>query len=196
MVSETNPRPQIRGAAKRSTLHAPHGAIATSQPLASEAGLAVLQDGGNAVDAAVTAAAVLALVEPHMTGVGGDVFAILWSAEEGRLVGLNASGRSGSRMTREELLARGHASMPTSGAEPVTVPGALSGWTLLLERFGTLGLSEALGPAIQLAEAGFSVTPVVARRWGSQVERLQAESTLAQRFAAALIFSLAHSWLG
>ncbi len=152
---------------------APHGAIATSQPLASEAGLAVLQGGGNAIDAAVTAAAVLALVEPHMTGVGGDVFAILWSAEEGRLVGLNASGRSGSLMTLEELLARGHTSVPTDGAEPITVPGALSGWALLLERFGTLSLAQALQPAIRLAEEGFSVTPIIARQWANQVEKLR-----------------------
>ncbi len=164
------------GTVKRATLHAPNGAIATSQPLASEAGLAVLRDGGNAVDAAITAAAVLALVEPHMTGIGGDVFAMLWSAEADRLVGVNASGRSGARMTPEALSARGHESMPTSGAEPITVPGALSGWALLLERFGTLSLSQALEPAIQLAESGFTVTPVIARQWGSQVERLKADA--------------------
>lgn len=159
--------------AGRSTVYAPHGAIATSQPLASAAGLAVLQNGGNAVDAAVTAAAVLNLVEPHMTGIGGDMFAILWSADEQRLVGLNASGRSGSLMTREELLRRGYESVPIHGAEPITVPGALSGWAALLESYGTLSLAEALRPAIELAENGFPVTPIIARQWAAEVDKLK-----------------------
>jgi len=159
--------------AGRSTVYAPHGAIGTSQPLASAAGLAVLQRGGNAVDAAVAAAAVLNLVEPHMTGIGGDMFAILWSADEARLVGLNASGRSGSLMTREELRRRGRTSVPIHGAEPITVPGALSGWAALLERYGTVTLAEALGPAIMLAEEGFPVTPIIARQWAMEVEKLE-----------------------
>src|SRR3982751_7085064 len=90
--------------AGRSPVYAPNGAAATSQPLATTAALAVLQRGGNAVDAAVTAAAVLTVGEPMMTGIGGDMFAMVWSAKEGRLVGLNASGRAGALMTREELL--------------------------------------------------------------------------------------------
>jgi gamma-glutamyltranspeptidase/glutathione hydrolase len=159
--------------AGRSTVYAPHGAIATSQPLASAAGLAVLQKGGNAVDAAVAAAAVLNLVEPHMTGIGGDMFAILWSVDERKLVGLNASGRSGSLMTREELVRRGHASVPIHGAEPITVPGALSGWAALLERYGTMSLAEVLKPALELAEGGFPVTPIIARQWTAEVEKLK-----------------------
>jgi gamma-glutamyltranspeptidase/glutathione hydrolase len=151
--------------AGRSTVYAPRGAAATSQPLASGAALRVLQEGGNAIDAAVTAAAVLNVTEPHMTGIGGDMFAILWSAEEGRLVGLDASGRSGSKMTAEALLARGHDEMPYRGPEAVTVPGALSGWAALLERYGTISLAEALAPAIRIAEEGFPVTPVIARQW-------------------------------
>jgi gamma-glutamyltranspeptidase/glutathione hydrolase len=159
--------------AGRSTVYAPHGAIATSQPLASAAGLAVLKDGGNAVDAAVAAAAVLNLVEPHMTGIGGDMFAILWSVEEKKLVGLNASGRSGSLITREELMRRGHTSVPIHGAEPITVPGALSGWAALLQRYGTMSLAEVLEPAIQLAEGGFPVTPIIAGQWAAEVEKLK-----------------------
>ncbi len=93
-------------------MYAPRGAIATSQPLATAEGLAVLQRGGNAIDAAVTAAAVLNVVEPHMTGIGGDMFAIVWSGDEQRLLGLNASGRSGALMTRDALAARGHESVP------------------------------------------------------------------------------------
>ena len=158
--------------AGRSTVYAPHGVIATSQPLATSAGLAVLQRGGNAIDAAVAAAAVLNLVEPHMTGIGGDMFALFWSAREQKLVALNASGRSGSLMTREELAKRGHTSVPLYGPEPITVPGALSGWAALLEKYGTLTLAEALAPAIRLAEEGFPVSPIIAGQWAAAVERL------------------------
>src|ERR1044072_3675114 len=112
--------------AGRSTVYAPHGVIATSQPLATAAGLAVLQKGRNAIAAAVTAAAVLNLVEPHMTGIGGDMFALFWSAKEKKLVALNASGRSGSLMTRAELVKRGRTRVER-GVESVTVPGALGG---------------------------------------------------------------------
>ena len=158
--------------AGRSTVYAPHGVIATSQPLATAAGLAVLQRGGNAIDAAVTAAAVLNLVEPHMTGIGGDMFALFWSARERRLVALNASGRSGSAMTREELARRGFDQVPVFGPEPITVPGALSGWAALLEKYGTFTLAQALEPATRLAEEGFPVSPVIAGQWADEVERL------------------------
>ena len=161
--------------AGRSTVYAPHAIIATSQPLATSAGLAVLSRGGNAVDAAVTAAAVLNLVEPHMTGMGGDVFAVLWSAREKKLIGLNASGRSGSLMTREALARRGHRQVPLYGAEPITVPGALSGWAALLEKYGTITLAQALAPAIRLAEEGFPVSPIIADQWAAAVERLQGD---------------------
>lgn len=158
--------------AGRSTVYAPHGVVATSQPLATAAGLAVLERGGNAIDAAVTAAAVLSVVEPHMTGIGGDMFAIVWSAKEKKLIGLNASGRSGSRMTREAILALGKDRIPR-GAAAVTVPGALSGWNALLERFGTITLAQALEPAIGYAEQGFAVSPIIARQWGAETERLR-----------------------
>ncbi len=151
--------------AGRSTVYAPNGAIATSQPLATGAGLAVLQRGGNAIDAAVTAAIVLNVVEPMSTGIGGDLFALLWSADEQRLVGLNGSGRSGSLLTRKALAERGHVTMPATGAESITVPGALAGWNDLLEQFGTLTLAEAMVPAVDLAEHGFPLTPVIARDW-------------------------------
>jgi len=159
--------------AGRSTVYAPNGAIATSQPLASAAGLAVLQNGGNAIDAAVTAAAVLTVVEPYMTGIGGDLFAIVWSAEEATLSGLNASGRSGSRMTRDVLVRRGHERVPLFGAEPITVPGTISGWAALLERYGTISLADALAPAIRIAEEGFPVTPIIASDWAAEAERLR-----------------------
>ena len=151
--------------AGRSTVYVPNGVIATSQPLATAAGLHVLQNGGNAIDAAVTAAIVLNVVEPMMTGIGGNLFAILWSVKDQKLVGLNASGRSGSLVTRQALVARGHTSMPSSGAESITVPGALAGWNDLLTKYGTITLAQALAPAIELAEKGFPLTPVIARDW-------------------------------
>lgn len=159
--------------AGRSPVYAPHGVVATSQPLATAAGLAVLQRGGNAIDAAVTAAAVLNLVEPHMTGVGGDMFALLWSAKDKKLMALNASGRAGAGMTREALIARGLKEIPINGAEPITVPGALSGWAELLRRYGTITLAQALEPAIQLAEDGFPVSPIIAAQWAAEVDRIK-----------------------
>jgi gamma-glutamyltranspeptidase/glutathione hydrolase len=161
--------------AGRSTVYAPHGVVATSQPLASAAGLAVLQRGGNAIDAAVTAAAVLNVTEPMMTGIGGDMFAIVWVAKEQRPVGINGSGRSGSRATREELMKRGRTKMPESGPEAITVPGALAGWADLLGKYGTISLAEALAPAIEIAEEGFPVTPVIANDWDEGTNALEAD---------------------
>lgn len=172
-VSAQSPTPRPSTVAGRSAVYAPHGVIATSQPLATAAGLAVLERGGNAIDAAVTAAAVLNLVEPHMTGIGGDMFALFWSAKEKRLVALNASGRAGRGMTREALLARGRTEVPINGAEPITVPGALSGWAALLDRYGTISLAQALEPAIRLAEEGFPVSPIIAKQWAAEVSRLR-----------------------
>ena len=116
--------------------------------------------------------AVLNVVEPHMTGMGGDLFALFWSHSEQRLVGLDASGHAGALMTRAELLARGHESVPSDGAEAVTVPGALSGWAALLEKYGTISLAEALAPAIRIAEEGFPVTPIIAQDWAGEQRRL------------------------
>jgi gamma-glutamyltranspeptidase/glutathione hydrolase len=167
--------------AGRSTVYAPRGVVATSQPLASAAALAVLERGGNAIDAAVTAAAVLAVVEPHMTGMGGDLFAMVWSARDGTLHGLNASGRSGSLMTRDALVARNRTRI-TRGPEAVTVPGALSGWAALLEKFGTITLAEALAPAIHYASEGFPVTPIIADDWDGQVGLLKRDEAAAATF--------------
>ena len=169
-------------AAGRSTVYAPRDAVATSQPLASEAGLEILLRGGNAIDAAVAAAAVLNVVEPHMTGIGGDMFAMLWSAEEQRLVGLDASGQSGSLLTPDALRAARHGIMPSSGPASVTVPGALAGWAALLERYGTMSLAEVLAPAIRIAEEGFAVTPIIAGQWRAQEETLSRNSGAAATY--------------
>ena len=163
---------QLPDMGRRSTVYAPRVAAATSQPLATAAALEVMQQGGNAIDGAVAAAAVLNVVEPHMTGMGGDAFSIVWWAETGELFGIDASGRSGSGMTAEALRARGYERMPGSGAEAVTVPGAVSGWSALVERFGKLELAEVLAPAIRIAQDGFPVTPVIARQWGGASEKL------------------------
>ncbi|MEQ9398734.1 MAG: gamma-glutamyltransferase [Longimicrobiales bacterium] len=161
-------------ASGRSTVYAPRGAVATSQPLATAAALQILQDGGNAIDAAVAAAAVLNVTEPHMTGMGGDMFAIFWSAELGRLVGMDASGRSGSLVDVDALVAEGE-NRPGSGPRSVTVPGALAGWDALLREHGTLTLAEALAPAIRIAEEGFPVSPIIAQDWAGQVDKLAAD---------------------
>jgi gamma-glutamyltranspeptidase/glutathione hydrolase len=166
--------------AGRSVVYAPHGIVSTSQPLASTAGLAVLQHGGNAIDAAVTAAAVLTVTEPMMTGIGGDMFAMVWIAKEHRLVALNASGRAGALATREELLRRGRTRMPQRGIEAVTVPGALAGWDALLKKYGTYTLAQALAPAIRYADEGFPVTPVISDEWKSE-EALLRRDTAARR---------------
>lgn len=162
--------------AGRSTVYAPRGAVATSQPLATGAALKILQDGGNAFDAVVAAAAVLNVVEPHMTGLGGDVFALFWSARERRLLGLDASGRAGSLANSDSLLALGFREIPYRGPRSVTVPGALSGWVALLERYGTRSLAQVLEPAIALAEEGFPVSPIIAGQWQGTASVLRQDS--------------------
>jgi len=141
---------------------APNGAVATSQPLAAQAGLSILKSGGNAVDAAVATAAVLNVVETGMTGIGGDVFAIVYDSSRGSLEGLNASGWSPVNATVERYRRLGFEEMPTYGVLSVTVPGALAGWEALLERFGSLSFREVLEPAIRYARNGFPVSERVA----------------------------------
>jgi len=168
--------------AGRSTVYAPNGVVATSQPLASEAGLEVLRQGGNAIDAAVTAAAVLSVTEPQMTGIGGDLFAIVWLAREQKLVALNASGRAGSLMTREALLARGFHSGSQQGVMSVTVPGALAGWDMLVRTHGRRTLAQALEPAIGYARDGFPVSPIIAGQWAGETDFLRRDSAAAATF--------------
>ena len=168
--------------AGRSVVYSPHGMVATSQPLASAAALDVLQHGGNAIDAAVTAAAVLSVTEPHMTGIGGDMFAIVWLAKERKLVALNASGRAGSRMTRDTLAARGFVSGTQRGVESITVPGALAGWEMLVRTHGKRSLAAALQPALRYARDGFPVTPIIASQWSEETALLMKDSAAAATF--------------
>jgi gamma-glutamyltranspeptidase/glutathione hydrolase len=168
--------------AGRSTVYAPSGMVATSQPLASAAGLEILRQGGNAIDAAVAAAAVLSVTEPHMTGIGGDMFAIVWLAKEQKLVALNASGRAGSLMTRATLVARGFRAGSQQGVMSVTVPGALAGWDALVRAHGKRTLAQALAPAIGYARDGFPVSPIIAAQWSDQTDFLKRDAAAAATF--------------
>lgn len=159
-----------------------NGAIATSQPLATAAGLRVLQSGGNAIDAAVAAAAVLAVVEPTMNGAGGDLFAIVYSAKDKKVHGLNASGRAPAAATPEEFRKRGVQRIPLRGELSVSVPGVVDGWSELVTKHGTRTLAQALEPAIKYARDGYAVSEIIANQWKS------VEALLARDPKAAAIF--------
>jgi gamma-glutamyltranspeptidase/glutathione hydrolase len=135
------------------------GVIATPHRLASEVGAQVLRDGGNAVDAAIAADAVLCVVYPHMTSIGGDLMAIVWPAGASSPVGLVGAGRSGELATIAAVRERGFDAMPARGVLPITVPGTVEAWGRMLERFGTVGLGAVLGPAEALAREGYVITP-------------------------------------
>src|SRR5262245_44621439 len=134
--------------------------VATSQPLAAAAGLAMYLKGGNAADAALATAITLTVVEPCMNGIGGDAFALIWA--RGRLHGLNASGRAPKRMTPQHFKTR--TAMPVRGWDPVTVPGAVSAWAALSEKFGRLPFADLFEPAIRYATDGYLVSPTVHRQ--------------------------------
>ncbi len=159
---------------RRSTVHATNGVVATSQPLAAMAGLRTLMDGGNAVDAAVTAAATLNVVEPMSTGVGGDVFALIWRAADKGVAALNGSGRTPQAASIDDLRAKRHSRMPTFGALSISVPGTVHGWETLLAEQGTMGLADVLKPAIRYAEEGFPVSDIIAFQWQQQEAKLAA----------------------
>ena len=146
--------------------------VATTQPLAAMAGLRALMQGGNAVDAAVATAATLNVVEPHSTGMGGDLFALVWMADEKRVRALSACGQSPAAASLDDLRRIGLREVPALGPYPVTVPGAVSGWETLLRDCGRMTLADALGPAIGYAENGFPVSDVIASHWTVGAERL------------------------
>jgi gamma-glutamyltranspeptidase/glutathione hydrolase len=157
---------------RRSNVIARHGMVATSQPLAAEAGLDVLKEGGNAVDAAIATVATLCVVEPGSTGIGGDAFALIWSAAEKKLFGLNASGPAPAALTADWVRSQGHTTMPAYGPIPVTVPGSLRGWELALQRFGSRDLDVLLQRAILYARDGFPVSQVIARNWAHSEKKM------------------------
>ena len=159
---------------RRSPVLALNGMVATSQPLAAQAGLQVLISGGNAVDAAVATAAALNVVEPESTGVGGDMFALVWHDKEKKVHALNGSGRAPGAASIDELRAAGHYGMPQDGPYSVSIPGTVHGWETILAEHGTMPLSEALAPAIRYAEQGFPVSDYISYQWSGQGPRLSA----------------------
>lgn len=161
---------------RRSVLRCTGGMVATSQPLAALAGLDALRAGGDAVDAAVTTAAVLNAVEPISTGIGGDMFALVWRADEEKLYALNGSGRAPAGATLQSYYAHGLSRtdpMPRVGPLPITVPGALHGWATLLERWGRRSLADALAPAIRHAHEGYPVSELIAAGWERNAPRMR-----------------------
>ena len=160
-------RPGDNPQQSRSATIALHGMVATSHPSAALAGLDILRAGGNAADAAITANAMLGVVEPMSCGIGGDLFAIYWDAKTQKLYGLNASGRSPYTLTREEFARRQLDQIPLSGLLCWSVPGCVSGWGELRERFGTMGFDQLLKSSIEHARDGFPVTEVIAGYWRS-----------------------------
>lgn len=162
---------------RRSTVVARRGAVATSQPLAAQAGLQMLIAGGNAVDAAVATAAALGVLEPMSTGIGGDMFCLIWPAKEKRVVALNGSGRAPAAADAEMMRHKGYQKMPRDGKEvacSVTVPGTVDGWQTALENYGTMTLKEVLKPAIEYAQQGFVVSEIIAYAWQDYATRLKA----------------------
>jgi gamma-glutamyltranspeptidase/glutathione hydrolase len=159
--------------------------VATSQPLAAMAGLRVLMEGGNAADAAVTTAAMLNVVEPMSTGIGGDCFALVYDASTGWISALNGSGRAPAAFTLEEAQRLDLLEIPFAGALPVTVPGTVSGWEALAQRFCTMSLGECLAPAIATAEEGFPVTPRISAAWRDAEEKIAEEPETARVYLPA-----------
>jgi gamma-glutamyltranspeptidase/glutathione hydrolase len=170
---------------RRSAILARRGMIATSQPLAAMAGLRVLMDGGNAADAAIAVAAMLNVVEPMSTGIGGDCFALFFDAATGQVTSLNGSGRAPAAFTLEEAERRGLKELPLTGPLPVTVPGAASGWQALLDRFGTMTLAECLAPAIATARDGFPVSERISAGWQRSAVKLAQDPEAARVYLPA-----------
>ena len=180
MQQPAGDRPAGNTRGTRSAVMARNGVIATSQPLATAAGLRVLQSGGNAIDAAVTAAAVLSVVEPTMNGPGGDLFAIVYSARDHKIHGLNASGRAPALATLDEFRKRGLQRIPLRGELSVSVPGVVDGWNELLTKYGTRTFSQALEPAIKYARDGYPVSEIIAMQW-KEVESVLARDPYAAK---------------
>jgi gamma-glutamyltranspeptidase/glutathione hydrolase len=179
MFHWTNPYPTIR------TPVFARDVVATSQPLAAQAGLRMLQAGGNAVDAAIAAAAVIALAEPCSNGLGSDAFAIVWDPASQRLHGLNASGIAPAAWTLDYFRSKygdDPRARPARGWDTVTIPGAIAGWALLHERFGKLAFADVLAPAIDYAARGFAVSPIVADKWRLAAPILKDQPGFAEHF--------------
>lgn len=154
---------------QRRVVYGKKGMVATSQPLAAQAGLEILKRGGNAIDAAIGTAACLTVVEPTSNGVGGDAFSIVW--HKGKIYGLNSSGATPKKLSIKEIKNRGYNEMPIYGFLPVTVPGVPYAWSELSQKFGKLPLKEVLEPAISYALEGFPVSPIVSQNWEESLNK-------------------------
>ena len=170
----SNPHPSIR------TPVFARNIVATSQPLAAQAGLAILRDGGNAVDAAITAAAVIALTEPVSNGLGSDCFAIIWDGS--KLLGLNASGWSPAAWDKSYFDRVNNGSIPQRGWNSVSVPGCIAGWAEMHKKLGRLPFESLMAPAIEYAERGFAVSTIVQKKWQAQAEILRNEPGFSEHF--------------
>ncbi len=168
--------------ATRSEVYAPHAMAATSQPLVTQIALDVMKQGGSALDAAVAADAALGLMEPTGSGVGGDLFAIVWDPKTHKLYGYNGSGRSPKSLTLAEFRKRGLTAIPPYGPLPVTVPGAVDAWFALHDRFGKLPMQDLLAPTIRYAREGFPVSEVIAYYWSASVPRLSKFPGFSEQF--------------
>lgn len=165
-----NPNPSIRH-----TAFAKNGMVATSQPLAAQAGIEIMRRGGNAIDAAIATAAALTVVEPTSNGIGGDAFALVWV--NNKLHGLNASGPAPQSLTIDAVKAKGHDKMPVYGLTPITVPGVPAAWAELARKFGNLPLKESLEPAIRYAEEGYPLTPILGKYWNAAYKKYSTSFT-------------------
>jgi gamma-glutamyltranspeptidase/glutathione hydrolase len=166
----------------RSMVISRNGIVAAESPLAAEAGVQMLEHGGNAIDAAVAANAMMGLVAPMSNGIGGDLFAIVYDAKSGKLYGLNASGWAPADLTIDFLKKQGFRSMPAEGIQSVTVPGTVDGWQKLEDRFGKKKLSDVLAPAIRTAEDGFPVTEWTSGLWIAHEEFLRGNEAAARTY--------------
>ncbi len=178
-VGEARAQDRTQG---RSVVMSRGGIVAAESPLAAQAGAAILARGGNAVDAAVAANAVMGVVAPMMNGMGGDLFAIVYDAKTGKLYGLNASGWAPASLTIEVLKSRGIEKMPGGAIHSVTVPGAVDGWSKLLDRFGRKKFSEVLAPAIHYAADGFPVSERTAVDWDEAAGTIRDDSNAANTY--------------
>jgi len=171
-ISEAQDRSQAR-----SMVVSRNGIVAAESPLAAQAGVKILERGGNAVDAAIATNAMMGVVEPMMNGIGGDLFAIVYDAKANKLYGLNASGWAPKGLTIEYLQKQGLKSMPQQGVNAITVPGAVEGWQKLADKFGRKKLAEDLAAAIRTAQDGFPVPEWAAGYWGMEVDHLRTDET-------------------
>src|SRR5439155_20093634 len=171
-----------RGAATRSVVYGRHGMVCAAQPLAVQAGLEILKEGGSAADAAIAVNACLGLIEPTSNGLGGDLFALLWDPKTSKMVGLNASGRAPLALTIDKVPPDSAGTIPLYSPYSWTVPGCADGWFELHAKYGKLPMSRVLAPAIRYAEEGFPLSPVIAGDWGRSVKVFKDKPGFAEVF--------------